>query len=370
MTLHVFNPEHDIALARDDQYFTPPKAARTLRDGCGFLPALWAGEDDYVLVADVGKAEEHLVETGVSTDNVNFITASELHDLPTDIAVEPWGWDSALCFQLARHGLNRECLPGDAELREIRRLSSRTFSSRLLKLLRNSIDDGSIFTVGQSIYVSDIKDVAIMVAKLDMVVLKEPWSCSGRGVRYIASAAGKCSGIKFESFEAPVANWVRNVIGQQGGIMLEPYYNNVLDFGMEFQCQKQSVRYCGLSVFSTDNGFYNGNVVAPESYKLEIISSMIAPERLLMVREAMEKILSSEMGNGYSGPLGVDMMIVRMEDGSFRLHPMVEINVRRTMGHVSLSLFGRLPYELATVSLSGGMCSILPISSNPPVILS
>ena len=58
-----------------------------------------------------------------------------------------------------------------------------------------------------------------MVAKLDKVVLKEPWSCSGRGVRYIASAAGICSGIKFESFEAPVANWVRNVIGQQGGIM-------------------------------------------------------------------------------------------------------------------------------------------------------
>ena len=158
------------------------------------------------------------------------------------------------------------------------------------------------------------------------------------GIVYIASAAGICSGIKFESFEAPVANWVRNVIGQQGGIMLEPYYNNVLDFGMEFQCQKQSVRYCGLSVFSTDNGFYNGNVVAPESYKLEIISSMIAPERLLMVREAMEKILSSEMENGYSGPLGVDMMIARMEDGSFRLHPMVEINVRRTMGHVALAI--------------------------------
>lgn len=42
MKLHVFNPEHDIALAHDDQYFTAPKVARMLREGCGFLPALWA----------------------------------------------------------------------------------------------------------------------------------------------------------------------------------------------------------------------------------------------------------------------------------------------------------------------------------------
>jgi len=41
----------------------------------------------------------------------------------------------------------------------------------------------------------------------------------------------------------------------------------------------------------------------------------------------------------YVGPLGVDMMIVAQEnhDGFF-LHPCVEINLRRTMGHVALSL--------------------------------
>ena len=39
----------------------------------------------------------------------------------------------------------------------------------------------------------------------------------------------------------------------------------------------------------------------------------------------------------YRGPFGIDMMVVRGDDG-FLLHPCVEINLRRTMGHVALSL--------------------------------
>ena len=50
MTLHVFNPEHDIALAYDNKYFTAPHAGRQLRNDLDYLPVLWAAEGDYVLV--------------------------------------------------------------------------------------------------------------------------------------------------------------------------------------------------------------------------------------------------------------------------------------------------------------------------------
>jgi hypothetical protein len=41
----------------------------------------------------------------------------------------------------------------------------------------------------------------------------------------------------------------------------------------------------------------------------------------------------------YQGPFGVDMMVVARDDcNGFMLHPCVEINLRRTMGHVALSL--------------------------------
>ncbi len=36
MTLHVFNPEHDIALAYDNKYFTAPHAGRQLRNDLAY----------------------------------------------------------------------------------------------------------------------------------------------------------------------------------------------------------------------------------------------------------------------------------------------------------------------------------------------
>ena len=48
--LHIFNPEHDIALASNLTNFTAPHAGRQLRADLGFLPALWADEGDYVWV--------------------------------------------------------------------------------------------------------------------------------------------------------------------------------------------------------------------------------------------------------------------------------------------------------------------------------
>ena len=47
----------------------------------------------------------------------------------------------------------------------------------------------------------------------------------------------------------------------------------------------------------------------------------------------------------YRGPFGVDMMVVKEnsqlsnhQDCQLKLHPCVEINLRRTMGHVALAL--------------------------------
>ena len=57
MKLHVFNPEHDLALAANLSNFTAPHAGRQLRADLGFLPALWAGDDDVVLVGNTEDAE-------------------------------------------------------------------------------------------------------------------------------------------------------------------------------------------------------------------------------------------------------------------------------------------------------------------------
>ena len=57
--LHIFNPEHDIALASNLSNFTAPHAGRQLRADLGFLPALWAEEGDVIMVENV----EYAVKT-------------------------------------------------------------------------------------------------------------------------------------------------------------------------------------------------------------------------------------------------------------------------------------------------------------------
>ena len=131
--------------------------------------------------------------------------------------------------------------------------------------------------------------------------------------------------------------------------MTEPYYKKVKDFGMEFVCTSQGdVRYEGLSLFHTSNGAYTGNILATEDAKLSMISRYIPIDLIKTVQTDICRILTKELGGRYCGPFGVDMMIVAdheqpgAADTHFLLHPCVEINLRRTMGHVALSLTSRV----------------------------
>ena len=48
MTLHIFNPEHDLALASNLKNFTSPHAGRQLRHDLAWIPALWAEKGEKV----------------------------------------------------------------------------------------------------------------------------------------------------------------------------------------------------------------------------------------------------------------------------------------------------------------------------------
>ena len=54
---------------------------------------------------------------------------------------------------------------------------------------------------------------------------------------------------------------------------------------------------------------------------------------VLLLDSIKQKITEQLRLPGYVGPFGIDMMVTK--EG---LHPCVEINLRRTMGHVALSI--------------------------------
>lgn len=324
MTLHVFNPEHDLALASGLSNFTAPHAGRRLRADLGYLPALWAGADDCVLVEHVGQARQAWgrLRARVGGRPCQFVDKSQLGRL--DISrVEPWGWDMPLRSSLIRHGVSPGACASEAEIADIRQCSHRRMAVRVQERLR----------MVPSVEVSSLEAVSRLLtpdsSSPSLLVIKAPWSSSGRGVRFVDSA-------HFDHFRG----WIANVIRQQGSVMVEPYRPKVKDFGMEFEMQPDGMaNYLGLSLFTTHNGAYAGNVIASEDDKRDMISRYVPASSVDIVRAKVMDALREVLGRRYVGPLGVDMMIVSHPsvDG-FLIHPCVEINLRRTMGHVAIAM--------------------------------
>lgn len=331
-TLHIFNPEHDIALATNVVRFTPPHAARELRAELGFLPALWAGEGDYVLVDDVEAAREAARKLHVHIGKAHFVSLKELSGIISalpDMTVSPWGWDAALRRQLLSASQDmRTVLPSPETLTAIRLMSNRRFAASVLLGVITAKDPR---LVGRSYYHNgNAGSINALVGELGgRAVLKAPWSSSGRGIRYVEGG-----------LTAHQLGWAANVVQRQGGVMVEPYYNKVKDFAMEFMAEADgTVSYCGLSLFTTANGAYSGNLLATETVKEQLLAPYVDAELLQCVRSSIISLLTGRFRGVYCGPFGVDMMIVEGEQRQgFLLHPCVEMNLRRTMGHVALAL--------------------------------
>lgn len=328
MTLHLFNPEHDIALASNLANFTAPHAGRQLRHDLGFLPALWAEKDDRVWVDDVEVARRGLQRLNVKLSSDSRVAedlfVSSHRQFSDCERISPWGWDAALKATLKRKGFAEELLPTEQQLATIRHLSHRRIAADLLGQLTKV----HTHTVGKAEECLSLEQVTDFVRRNGKTVLKTPWSSSGRGLRFPADEQSLMQHV----------GWVRNILQSQGSVMAEPYYNKVKDFGMEFCCTPEGVvRYEGLSLFHTANGAYTGNILATEHSKRSLMEHYLPLSFLDAVQHDICQRLSGVFCGKYAGPFGIDMMIVRSQT-SYQLHPCVEINLRRTMGHVALSL--------------------------------
>lgn len=336
MKLHIFNPEHDLALASNLRQFTAPHAGRQLRSDLSFIPALWADEGDLVLVDDIDNARDKVRHLGGNlVDKVEFITKVQLaHFIKTEFldSVHPWGWDLSLKGELEHIGIPEIALPGDAILNKVRAISSRQWAAEHLQ-------SGVRF-------VQSVAEVKSLVREWGKAVIKAPWSSSGRGVRFVSADEFR-EGCDYPSFE----RWVGNIIYRQGGVTVEPYYTKVMDFGMEFEMVDGKVLYRGLSLFDTIKNAYSGNVLCPEDKKEEMMARYVSPERLLQIRQHVIDVMEPALKGIYSGPFGVDMMIYAKEqnlpasDGAssdvqddFGVNECIEVNLRRTMGHVAIDL--------------------------------
>ncbi len=326
-TLHVFNPEHDIALAAHQRHFTAPHAGRQLRADLGFLPALWAGSGDVVLVDDAGVAGERLRHlhkvlawAGKPMPQARLVERRGLAGRRID-RIDPWGWDESLAEELSRALPGQGAgglIPSQERLDGMRRLSSR-------RLAAEHLQHGAAL-------VTDLDVLKAKVAQRRQCVLKAPWSSSGRGIRYV--------NLDTAPMPAQLVNWAAAVIQAQGAVVVEPFFHKVADFGLEFDISPQGrAVYRGLSLFHTVKGAYSGSVLATEADKVAMLAPLVSPDALRGLRLSLQAQVEPLLRGRYTGPFGIDCMVVADESAARGLRVEVaELNLRRTMGHVALAL--------------------------------
>lgn len=311
--LYLFNPENDMALASGSPYYMAPSSAKKMAADLATLPAWYAGEGSEVLVADVRQAE--WLRKGCA---LPLPVEGRTEPPVAGMQVMPWGWSPAL-----RHRLGEE-FADEVDVESVRRLSSRRTAVDLLPRLRM---EG---TVGESFWLTSVEEVCLFASKHEKVLLKAPWSGSGKGIQPLCGQP-----------DGNLTGWARRIIASQGGVVGEPYYNKVKDFAMEFVASDDGVRFVGYSLFEADErGIYKENVLASDETIGEVLSDYVLGEWLHRLQGLLEYELHSYLGNGYRGYLGVDMMIVRVGDG-YAVHPCVEVNLRMNMGVVSRVFFDR-----------------------------
>lgn len=324
--LHLFNPSHDEALAAHTPYYYPARAARMLGNDLAVLPAWWAAPGDAVLLPDaVELPPADFTGKGIRFLHLKDLRGGEAMDFEE---ICPWGWDALLVHQLQAARLAPDLLPDAEQLEVIRQLSSRETAVQLLHALRDTLKEGC----GTSSWCTSESAVWTAVEHYGAAMLKAPWSSSGRGV--------------FAVHFPPNDNQRRRVeklLREQGGVEVEPFYTRVQDFAAEFQIVDHHTTYLGLSVFTTtENGGYTGNRIGGTPFLESQLPATIR-QQLPAVIAALQTQLDRLVAPHYQGPLGIDMMVVGEDDGTLVLHPCIEINLRRTMGHVALALQPLLP---------------------------
>ena len=316
MTLHLFNPDHDLALAHGRTHYVPPASAvQFARDAAALMAWLSPGA---AVLAPYGQPADDFADVmhrlGIECQ---WITEKEL-PLAEVGEVLPWGWNYNLRERLKKMGIVAEVLPNDTELAEIQRLSHRRTAAKAMRFLCESVSRPDLLPLpAQELHTLEEADA--LLVRYGKAMFKMPWSGSGRGLRRVE-----------QTMSPHQRGWIRQSILKSGCIMAEPFMIVVQDFAMEFSCNGTS-SFEGYSLFKTHNGVYLGNILASDAEIEKHLSQWIDIQLLHEYRDGLLQFIQKEIAPYYKGCVGVDMFVYQ-KDGAYFINPAVELNLRMTMG--------------------------------------
>ena len=142
---------------------------------------------------------------------------------------------------------------------------------------------------------------------------------------------------------------VEALLQRAGAVVVEPEFDVVAQFSLRFRVDDAGVHLESVGRCISDaRGQFAHAVIGPADWGLSAeVRRWLRGDghdvhRLTRMASAVGRHVGPEViAAGVRGPLGVDALLVRI-DGSLRLRPLVDLNPRRTMGHVASRLHERI----------------------------
>jgi hypothetical protein len=254
----------------------------------------------------------HLAAIGLP--DVRFVSDASL--VPEGTNVLPWGWSARVRQWGARNGWRCE----GPDLDAVATANSRAFSSALEQEWNVGLPHArSIRTL------QELNDaVAESTPHAPGWVVKANFGMSARE-RILGRGATATS---------QAVQWVQKRFAENEAVYFEPWVERIEEVGVQFTIPKEGEPLLeGITPLLTDHlGTYRGSRFRGACCQLARLDEFTPV--LEIATQAARRIQQL----GYFGPLGIDAMRYRTEEGEVRWRPLQDINARLTMGRLALGL--------------------------------
>ena len=325
--VHWFNPNAEswARAARAGLPWTPDRTALALERDLELLMMGACRRDDALLVRRMPAVEHLHALKSAGYALPEFLSAPAVPGRKLG-GLRPWAWSPDAVAALAP--LARD-LPPACDFPWRGEVPPEWFSKEIGLRLEHEI--GPVEETGRLL--GDAEEVLREIGRLlenGQVLLKAPFACAGRGHLRVNR----------KSPPPQTRSWIENTLRGHGAVVVEPWLERVHDFSALYEIRPDGgIEWVGMTRMENDAaGRFTGIRVHPKWGRL------LEPElAMFLFREARAEVMYRQtvpsrlagLLPGHAGPVCVDAMVHRRRDGSLVLKPVVEVNVRMTMGRLA-----------------------------------
>jgi len=273
-----------------------------------FLPFLYAKSEDGVVVTDNPNEEywDALHRFGIKTPKLHLFSDN---DFSSYSEIESWGPSLMISKWAQKHDL----LYPIPSWNTVLQVNSKAFSYQISPHLPHSM-----LLSNEAEAQNWFKSIS------GIIVLKTCYGFSGRGHLIIDL---KKDVLRDKLWSFLKKEWEKNL-----PVIAEPWVQRLFDFSTQWEIE-DDIYYVGATICENDpKGVYRSNYAGNE---VQLFGKWIHffEEHKKVVSQILREIAKL----GHFGNVGIDAMVF-WSNGEPRLHPVVEINARKTMGWVALQI--------------------------------